>query len=129
MKGKWHRCLFYSDDVIVPPCRRLLSLLGFLHNWPTSRWSATKKKKKKENRLSLKGNAIVVFSRATILSFHPIEGSYHSWDFFTNGQRVMVCNKKRNRFSFNSKRILSSFLGRKFYCSLALGISSQLANE
>ena len=28
--------------------RRLLSLLGFVHNWPTSRWSATKKKKKKE---------------------------------------------------------------------------------
>ena len=25
--------------------RRLLSLLRFLHNWPTSRWSATKKKK------------------------------------------------------------------------------------
>ena len=24
--------------------RRLLSLLGFVHNWPTSRWSATKKK-------------------------------------------------------------------------------------
>ena len=23
--------------------RRLLSLLGFVHNWPTSRWSATKK--------------------------------------------------------------------------------------
>ena len=28
--------------------RRLLSLLGFVHNWPTSRWSATKKKKKKK---------------------------------------------------------------------------------
>ena len=25
--------------------RRLLSLLGFVHNWPTSRWSATEKKK------------------------------------------------------------------------------------
>ena len=24
--------------------RRFLSLLGFVHNWPTSRWSATKKK-------------------------------------------------------------------------------------
>ena len=37
--------------------RRLLSLLGFLHNWPTSRWSATKK----ENRFSLNGNGIVSF--------------------------------------------------------------------
>ena len=34
--------------------RRLLSLLGFVHNWPTSRWSATKK----ENRFSLNGNGI-----------------------------------------------------------------------
>ena len=37
--------------------RRLLSLLGFVHNWPTSRWSATKK----ENRLSLNGNGIMSF--------------------------------------------------------------------
>ena len=29
---------------------RLLSLLGFGHNWPTSRWSATKKKKKKKEK-------------------------------------------------------------------------------
>ena len=35
--------------------RRLLSLLGFVHNWPTSRWSATKK----ENRFSLNGNRIM----------------------------------------------------------------------
>ena len=35
--------------------RRLLSLLGFVHNWPTSRWSATKK----ENRFSLNGNGIM----------------------------------------------------------------------
>ena len=40
--------------------RRLLSLLGFVYNWPTSRWSATKK----GNRFS--------FSWATILSFHPV---------------------------------------------------------
>ena len=32
--------------------RRLLSLLGFAHNWPTSRWSAAKE----ENRFSLNGN-------------------------------------------------------------------------
>ena len=49
--------------------RRLLSLLGFVHNWSTSRWSATKK----ENRFSLNGNGIIsFFSRATILSFHPV---------------------------------------------------------
>ena len=35
--------------------RRLLSLLGFEYNWPTSRWSATKK----ENRFSLNGNGIM----------------------------------------------------------------------
>ena len=26
--------------------RRLISLLGFVHNWPTNRWSVTKKKRK-----------------------------------------------------------------------------------
>ena len=31
-------CVTFRHD------RRLLSLLGFVHNWPTSRWSATKKK-------------------------------------------------------------------------------------
>ena len=36
--------------------RRLLSLLGFVHNWPTSRWSGTKK----ENRFSLKRNGIML---------------------------------------------------------------------
>ena len=39
-----------SPTLLVEHCvtfrhdRRLLSLLGFVHNWPTSRWSATKKK-------------------------------------------------------------------------------------
>ena len=42
-------CVTFRHD------RRLLSLLGFIHNWPTSRWSATKK----ENPFSLNGNAIV----------------------------------------------------------------------
>ena len=35
--------------------RRLLLLLGFVHNRPTSRWSATKK----ENRILLNGNGII----------------------------------------------------------------------
>ena len=34
-------CVTFRHD------RRLLSLLGFVHNWPTSGWSAKKKKKKK----------------------------------------------------------------------------------
>ena len=42
-------CVTFRHD------RRLLPLLGFLRNWPTSRWSATKK----ENRFSLNGNGIM----------------------------------------------------------------------
>ena len=42
-------CVTFRHD------RRLLSLSGFVHNWPTSRWSATKK----ENRFSLNGNGIM----------------------------------------------------------------------
>ena len=51
---------------------RLLSLLGFVHNWPTSRWSATKK----ESRFSLKGNGSMSsflgrqFYRFTLLSYY-----------------------------------------------------------
>ena len=39
-------CVTFRHD------KRLQSLLGFVHNWPTSRWSATKKKQKtkKKNR-------------------------------------------------------------------------------
>ena len=43
-------CVTFRHD------RKLLSLLGFVHNWPTSRWSATKK----ENRFSLNGNGIIL---------------------------------------------------------------------
>ena len=46
-------CVTFRHD------RRLLSLLGFLHNWPTSRWSATKKQKTKKNWFSLNGNGII----------------------------------------------------------------------
>ena len=42
-------CVTFRHD------RRLLSLLDFVHNWPISRWSATKK----ENRFSLNGNGIM----------------------------------------------------------------------
>ena len=43
-------CVTFRHD------RRLLLLLGFVHNWPTSRWSATKK----ENRFSLNRNGIML---------------------------------------------------------------------
>ena len=46
-------CVTFRHD------RRLLSLLGFVHNWPTLRWSVTKK----ENRFSLNGNGIMSFLR------------------------------------------------------------------
>ena len=42
-------CVTFRHD------RRLLSLLGFVHNWPTSRWPATKK----ENRFSFNENGIM----------------------------------------------------------------------
>ena len=58
--GREHE--LYSGASLVEHCvtfrhdRRLLSLLGFVHNWPTSRWST---KKKKENQFSLNGNGIM----------------------------------------------------------------------
>ena len=64
-------CVTFRHD------RRLLSLLGFVHNWPTSRWSVTKKEKKRKRKpvfIKRKWNP-VFFSRATILSFHPV----HTW--------------------------------------------------
>ena len=69
-------CVTFRHD------RRLLSLLGFVHNWPTSRWSATKK----ENRFSLNGNGIMSsFLGRQFLSFHPVVrllsllGFLHNW--------------------------------------------------
>ena len=72
-------CVTFRHD------RKLLSLLGFVHNWPTSRWSASNKRK--PVFIKRKWNH-VVFSRAKILSFHPVEGSYRSWDLYTTGQLV-----------------------------------------
>ena len=56
-------CVTFRHD------RRLLSLLGFVHNWPTSRWSATKK----EKTVFIKRKWNHIFSSATILSFHPVD--------------------------------------------------------
>ena len=58
-------CVTFRHD------RRLLSLLWFEYNWPTSRWSATKK----ENWFSLNGNGIISsflgrqFYRSTLYKF------------------------------------------------------------
>ena len=41
-------CVFFRHD------RRLLSLLGFVHHWPTSRWSAKKEKKEKRKLVFIK---------------------------------------------------------------------------
>ena len=49
--------------------KRLLSLLGFIYKWPTSRWSA--RKKRKPVFIKRKWNQ-VIFSRTTILSFHLV---------------------------------------------------------
>ena len=77
--------------------------------------------KKKENRFSLNGNGIVVFSRATILSFHPVEGSYRSWDLYTTGQLVdglQQKKKKKKKTGFHLTEMeSSSFLERQFYRS------------
>ena len=43
-------CVTFRQD------RRLILRLGFVHNWPTSRWSATKK----ENQFLLNGNGIML---------------------------------------------------------------------
>ena len=91
--------------------------------------SLQQKKKRKRKRkpvfIKRKWNH-VVFSMATILSFHPVEDSYHSWDLYTTGQLVdglqqkkkkKKKKKKENRFSLNGNGIISSFLGRQFYHS------------
>ena len=57
-------CLTFRHD------STLLSLLGFIHNWPISRWSATKKKKLVF--IKRKWNHIT-FSRVTILSLLYID--------------------------------------------------------
>ena len=59
----------------------------------------------------------VVFSRATILSFHPLEGSYLSWDLYTTGQLVDGLQQKKKIDFHLTEMESSSFLGRQFYRS------------
>ena len=53
-----------------------------------------KKKKRKPVFIKRKWNH-VVFSRVTILSFHPVEDSYRSWDLYTTGQLVDGLQQKK----------------------------------
>ena len=66
-------CVTFRHD------RRLLLLLGFVHNWPTSRWSATKK----ENWFSLNGNGIMLsfLGRQFYHSTLYISSQHRSWSF------------------------------------------------
>ena len=51
-------------------------------------------KKRKPVFIKRKWNQIV-FSKATILSFHPVEGSCRSWDLYTTGQLVDGLQQKK----------------------------------
>ena len=53
-------------------------------------------KKRKRVFIERKWNH-VVFSRATILSFHPVEGSYRFWDLYTTGQLVDGLKQKKKK--------------------------------
>ena len=67
-------CVTFRHD------RRLLWLLGLVHNWPTSRWSATKN----VNRFSFNGNGIMSsflgrqFYRSTLYSFLSSMRVFHN---------------------------------------------------
>ena len=78
------RCVTFRHD------KRLLSLLGFVHNWPTSRWSATKK----EKRFSLNGNGIMStflgrqFYRSTLtINSHP---SRHFREYLSTTKTITI---------------------------------------
>ena len=68
-------CVTFRHD------RRLLSLLGFVHNWPICRWSVIKK----ENRFSLNGNEIMSsflgrqFYHSTLYMISNIPNDYIVW--------------------------------------------------
>ena len=86
---------------------RLLSLLGFVHNWPTSRLSETKKKKEKENRFSLNGNGITTsflgrqFYRSTLYSagfiIHLFIYLFIYFAITSSGRLVVICIWKSMR--------------------------------
>ena len=77
-------CVTFRHD------RRLLSLLGFVHNCQLVDGLQQKKKKKKKKEkpvfIKRKWNH-VVFSRATILSFHPV---IKSWHLGLSGWKILI---------------------------------------
>ena len=62
-----------------------------------------KKKKRKPVFIKRKWNH-VVFSRATILSFHPVEGYNRSWDLCTTGQLVDCLQQKQQKKKKKKKK-------------------------
>ena len=93
-------CVTFRHD------RRILSLLAFVNNWPTSRWSATKKGK--PVFIKRKWNH-VVFSRATILSFHPVIST--SFNYLKLREHVLV-----PRRSISIAIIVYTFREKNFSC-------------
>ena len=78
-------CVTFRHD------KPLLTLLGFVHNWQSSRWSATKK----ENRFSLNGNGIMSsflgrqFYRSTLYNYYFLFGSC----FFSGKGQIVLSGK------------------------------------
>ena len=55
------------------------------------------KKERKLVFIKRKWNHVVVFTRVTILSFHPVEGSYRSRDLYTSGQDGLQQQQKKKK--------------------------------
>ena len=94
--------------------RRLLSILGFVHNWPTSRWSATKE----ENRFSLNGNGI----KSSFLGWQ----FYHS-TLYTHLCRtgpLALCEERSNMVLKTGSRVKGSNPGNEVVHSPTLWCSS-----
>ena len=90
-------------------CEKAPITLEILHNWPTSRLSATKKKKKKKKErkpvfIKQKRNHLV-FSRATILSFNHISKVSRFYNHFIYIQNQI--NKIRDSVEDRRSRVAS----------------------
>ena len=70
--------------VTFRPDRRLLSLLGFVHNWPTSRWSARKP-------VFINGNEIV----SSFLGWQFYRFTLYNQDLALNKLQWLICHKTK----------------------------------
>ena len=103
-------CVTFRHD------RRLLSLLGFVHNWPTSRWSATKK----ENRFLLNRNGIMLsflrrqFYPSTLycITIHKLSLIHIRTN--TLGKDMNPLCPPRNELNSITLRLLHQFFGIKY---------------